>query len=92
MSDDPRRAPGADLPEWIAATAARFGVDPQVLDVEHLLQVSGDVAHNVARPAVPVTMFLAGLVAAQRGPEGYADVLAEVEAAAVAWGAEEGSA
>jgi hypothetical protein len=85
---DPRRAPGADLPQWVAYVVERFGVDPALVDVERLLNVSSDVAHSVARPAVPVTMFVAGLAAAGRTPDEVAALLGDIEAAAQAWGDE----
>ena len=86
MTDDPRRAPGADLPEWIDQITAALGVERELVDIDRLLQVSSDVAHQVARPAVPVTMFVAGLAAASSNPS---DVLAWVEARAAAWNAEQ---
>jgi len=49
------------------------------------LEVAADVAHQVARPAVPVTMFVAGLAAASSNPS---DVLAWIEDRARAWTAE----
>ncbi|KQT01938.1 DUF6457 domain-containing protein [Cellulomonas sp. Leaf395] len=86
MTDDPRRAPGADLPEWIDQITAALGVERELVDIERLLQVSADVAHQVARPAVPVTMFVAGLAAASSNPS---DVLAWLETRAAAWTAEQ---
>ena len=80
MTDDPRRAPGADLPDWIDQLTTALD------DIERLLQVSSDVAHQVARPAVPVTMFVAGLAAATSNPS---DVLAWIESRAAAWSAGE---
>ena len=85
MTDDPRRAPGADLPDWIDQLTAALGVDRDLVDIDRLLQVSSDVAHQVARPAVPLTMFVAGLAAASSDPAG---VLARIEALAAAWNAE----
>ena len=86
MTDDPRRAPGADLPEWIDQITSALGVERELVDIDRLLQVSGDVAHQVARPAVPVTMFVAGLAAASSNPS---DVLAWIETRAAAWTAEQ---
>ena len=85
MTDDPRRAPGADLPEWIDQITTALGVERELVDIDRLLQVSSDVAHQVARPAVPVTMFVAGLAAASSNSS---DVLAWIEARAAAWAAE----
>lgn len=83
MSEDPRRAPGADLPAWLAHIARELGVDLSLVDVERVLNVSGDVAHSVARPAVPVTMMIAGAALAA----GRTDVLDVVEREAQAWAA-----
>lgn len=85
MTDDPRRAPGANLPDWIDQLTAALGVERELVDIDRLLQVSSDVANQVARPAVPVTMFVAGLAAASSDPS---DVLARVEAHSAAWTAE----
>ena len=86
MTDDPRRAPVADLPDWIDQLTTALGVERELVDIERLLQVSSDVAHQVARPAVPVTMFVAGLAAATSNPS---DVLAWIESRAAAWPAGE---
>jgi hypothetical protein len=86
MTDDPRRAPGADLPAWIESLTAALGVDPSLVDTDRLLSVAADVAHQVARPAVPITMFIAGLAAAGADP---APILARIEAEAGAWTAEQ---
>ncbi|WP_456844926.1 DUF6457 domain-containing protein [Cellulomonas sp. P5_C6] len=86
MTDDPRRAPGADLPAWIDQITAALGVERELVDIDRLLEVASDVAHQVARPAVPVTMFVAGLAAASSNPS---DVLAWIEGRAQAWTAEQ---
>ena len=82
---DPRRAPGADLPQWVAHLTERLGVDPALVDIDRLLPLSSDVAHSVARPAVPVSMFVAGLAAAGRTPDEIAALLDDVGATARAW-------
>ncbi|MGN8244429.1 DUF6457 domain-containing protein [Cellulomonas soli] len=91
MSEDPRRAPGADLHVWTAALAEALGVDPAVVDVAEVLDVAGDVAHQVARPAAPLSLFVAGIaVGAAGGDEAaVADVLARVRAAAASWAADD---
>jgi hypothetical protein len=52
---------------WTAELAAELGVDPAAVDVDLLLDVARDAAHNVARPAAPLTTFLVGLAAGLRG-------------------------
>ncbi len=92
MSDDPRRAPGADLPEWVDHIAEVLGVERSLIDVDRLLALSSEVAHGVARPAVPVTMFVAGLAAAGADPGRIAELLDDVEREAVSWHASDDDA
>ncbi|MGB8385492.1 MAG: DUF6457 domain-containing protein [Dermatophilaceae bacterium] len=42
-------------------------VDPAVVDVEGLLDLARDVAHQVLRPAVPVTTFILGYALGSSG-------------------------
>jgi Domain of unknown function (DUF6457) len=55
------------LDEWVAALAAELDVDPEVVDVRLLLDVARDAAHNVDRPAAPLSTFLVGYAAGLRG-------------------------
>ena len=52
------------MQEWIAAVQAKLGLDADV-DVPALLDVARVAAHNVARPAAPVTTYLLGLAVGQ---------------------------
>lgn len=54
------------LTGWVAELSAALGVDLPV-DVTLLLDVARDAAHEVARPAAPLTTFLVGYAAAVRG-------------------------
>lgn len=59
-----------DLPElhrWLLEITDELGVDPDALDVELLLDLARDVAHGVARPAVPLTSYLVGFAVARGG-------------------------
>ncbi|GEL94186.1 DUF6457 domain-containing protein [Cellulomonas composti] len=85
MTDDPRRAPGADLPQWVDHITALLGVKRSRVDLDRLLDLSSEVAHGVARPAVPVTMFVAGLAAADLPADEVVALLDRVERAAVTW-------
>jgi molybdopterin-guanine dinucleotide biosynthesis protein A len=58
---------GSDLHGWVLSTAQDLGVDPDVLDVDLLLDIARDVAHVVTRPAVPLTTFLIGYAVATGG-------------------------
>jgi len=55
------------LDAWVDELAGALGVDPAAADVTMLLDVARDAAHGVARPAAPLTTFLVGLAAGQRG-------------------------
>ena len=55
------------LDGWIVELAAALGVDAAVLDRDLILDLARDAAHGVARPAAPLTTFLVGLAAGQRG-------------------------
>jgi hypothetical protein len=66
------------LDAWVHELAGALGVDPAATDVTTLLDVARDAAHGVARPAAPLTTFLVGLAAGQRGgsPEAVAEAAA----------------
>ncbi|ROS26168.1 NTP transferase domain-containing protein [Cellulomonas sp. PhB150] len=85
MSQDPRRAPGADLPQWVDRLTTEIGVDRSLVDVDRILELASDVAHQVARPAVPVTLFVAGLASAGGSPEDVERILRIVEQHAQQW-------
>ncbi|QPP07738.1 NTP transferase domain-containing protein [Streptomyces bathyalis] len=78
------------LYEWMAAAKAELGIDLDV-DTAALLDLARDAAHGVARPAAPLTTFLVGYAAAQRGgsPEDVAEALQKTARLAARW-AEEG--
>ncbi|WP_308121903.1 NTP transferase domain-containing protein [Actinotalea ferrariae] len=80
---------GSDLHRWVVAVADVLGVDPDALDVDTLLDVTRDVAHSVARPAVPLTAFLAGYAVATSGGdrEAFDRVVDRVGALAAEWAA-----
>ena len=54
------------LPEWNALLCRELGVDLDV-NLKQVLNLARDAAHNVERPASPLTTFLVGYAAAQRG-------------------------
>lgn len=59
--------PPEALDEWLAALAARLGLDAADVPIGAVLDVAHDVAHNVARPAAPLSTYLVGLAAARSG-------------------------
>jgi hypothetical protein len=71
------------MERWIMAVSADLGLDPGLVDARTVLDVTRDVAHNVDRPAAPVTAYLLGMAVGR----GMAPSRAarRVQALAVAW-------
>lgn len=70
------------MDEWIDAVRLELGLDTAV-DMNVILDLARVAAHNVARPAAPVTTFLLG-VAAARGDD-VADAARRIETLASGW-------
>ena len=69
----------ASLLAWSAACEAKLGIDDVVVDREALhilLDLSRDAAHQVLRPASPVTCYLVGLAVGRGMSLGRAAALA----------------
>jgi hypothetical protein len=68
------------LDQWIDDVVAELGLDPASFDRDLLLDLTRDVAHGVARPAAPLTAYLAGVAvgAAGGGPEALADAVRRI--------------
>ncbi|MHB1877221.1 MAG: DUF6457 domain-containing protein [Streptosporangiaceae bacterium] len=72
------------LTDWINAACAELGIDPGVVEQRRILDLARDVAHQVDRPAAPLTAFLLGMaVGAGQGLDGAAERLV---ALAAGWG------
>lgn len=67
------------LRDWARGLCSELDLDESV-DVATLLDLARIAAHNVARPAAPVTTFLVGLAAGRAGGT-EADVSEATEAA-----------
>lgn len=73
-----------DMQEWVDAVRAALGVDVAA-DIDAILDVARDAAHNVDRPAAPVATYLLGAaVAAGADPAQAAVVVSEL---ALGWAA-----
>jgi hypothetical protein len=51
----------SELDEWAASASAALGIAIEPGDVGRVLDLARDAAHGVARPAAPLTTFLAGI-------------------------------
>lgn len=53
--------PPEALNEWLEAAAKELGLDSGEVDIATVLDAAKHVAHEVARPAAPLSTFLLGL-------------------------------
>jgi len=77
-----------DLDDWLAAVSAELDTSDYTFDndaIHTLLDLARDAAHEVARPAAPLTTFLIGLAVGRGAPLGAA--AAGVTALAIEHGA-----
>lgn len=72
------------LEEWVRTVCDELDIT-QPVDRDAILDLARDVAHNVARPAAPLTTFLVGLAAGARGPETAQEIIEKVSGLANAW-------
>ncbi len=71
----PNSSSAPTLSEWTASVCTVLGVPPEAVDRDLVLELARDTAHGVARPAAPLTAYLAG-VAVGRGADPGAVVAA----------------
>jgi hypothetical protein len=69
--------------DWISAASAELGIDATAVDQRMILDLARDVAHQVDRPAAPLTAFLLGVAAGTGQPLGPA--ADRLRALAAAW-------
>jgi Domain of unknown function (DUF6457) len=50
--------------DWVAAACAELGIDPALVDVRLVLDLARVAAHQIERPAAPLTTYLLGLAVA----------------------------
>ncbi|MGH3438541.1 MAG: DUF6457 domain-containing protein [Sciscionella sp.] len=71
------------LDAWSRRVATELGLDPSPLDRNTVLDVAKNTAHDVVRPAAPLTTYLLGV--AVGGGMALTDAAAQVNALAAAW-------
>lgn len=64
------------LTEWSDQLCKALGIEV-AFEVDAILDLARDAAHQIDRPAAPLTTFIVGYAAAQRGggPEDLADCI-----------------
>lgn len=80
------------LDDFIRTTCQALGLDSASVDRDLVLELTKDVAHNVARPAAPISAFIVGLAAGRAGgdPESVRDAATKVAALAAGYTAPDG--
>ena len=74
------------LEEFLRTACRALAVDPASVDQALILDLTKDVAHNVARPAAPLSAFIVGLAAGKAGGDADAVRTAAMKVAALAAG------
>lgn len=64
---DAKHLPPSALDEWVAEASAALGIETDTSATAVILDLARDVAHDVARPAAPVTAYLLGLAVGRAG-------------------------
>ena len=83
--------PPEALDEWAAELRGLFGLEPEDIPIPLILDLARDVAVGVARPAAPLSAFVAGLAAGRAGgsPEHVRRSVAEITSLAAGWRSED---
>jgi hypothetical protein len=77
------------LDDWIERACADLGIDRTVVDERIVLDLAREVAHQVDRPAAPLTSFLIGVAVGSGLP--LAEVAARLSLLAARWGQDSAS-
>jgi hypothetical protein len=87
MTEASRTLPPEALDAWAAALREHFGLAEDDIPIPLILDLARDVAGAVARPAAPLSTFVAGLAAGRAGgaPTDVAAAVAAVTELAAAW-------
>ena len=71
------------MDRWIMAVSSDLGLDPGAADARAILDMTRDVAHNVDRPAAPVTAYLIGVAVGRGMP--LSSAVKRVRGLAIGW-------
>lgn len=83
--------PPEALDAWAESLRELFGLDAEDIPITLILDLARDVATGVARPAAPLSAFVAGLAAGRVGgtPEDVRRAVAEITSRAASWRADD---
>ncbi|KPN19278.1 MULTISPECIES: DUF6457 domain-containing protein [Arthrobacter] len=70
-----------ELEDWTQRLLRAFELDETQVDINAVLDLAAAAAHNVVRPAAPLTTFVAGLAAGLAAGSGQADESVAIRAA-----------
>ena len=70
-----------EIRHWVAELARELEIEETDIDIDHLLQLAGEAAHTVVRPAAPVTTFIIGYVTGLAEASGQASYQTALKAA-----------
>lgn len=78
--------PPSALDAWVVAASAELGIEADTSATATVLDLARDIAHDVARPAAPVSAYLLGLAVGRAQQQGAAadDLLTELSERLVA--------
>lgn len=87
MSEQSRTLPPEALDAWAAALREHFDLGPDDVPIALILDLARDAAIGVARPAAPLSAFVAGLVAGRAGgtPDDTRAAAAAITELAASW-------
>jgi Domain of unknown function (DUF6457) len=71
------------LDNWTAAACEKLGIEVALVDIRQILDLAKVAAHQVDRPAAPLTAYLLGIAVGTGQSAGQA--AAQLEALAAAW-------
>lgn len=52
----------SELTSWVEQMASEYSFDPDAVPIGLILDLARDAAHGIARPAAPLTTYLAGVL------------------------------
>ncbi|GAA3699831.1 hypothetical protein GCM10022377_11050 [Zhihengliuella alba] len=52
-----------ELEQWAERLQAAYDIPDAPVDIDKILSLAGEAAHTIARPAAPVTTYIAGFAA-----------------------------